>query len=793
MRKLLPLLLFVPALAAVDFSRAPEADIVAYYQQLRTVALDPSRAAVTENFVLKKDAAQFQFRSGKLYFFQPVAERVAGAVFIGDGVFTLQPPTAIERGHLARLLKGKTELEEHFSELVLLFSDGTFNQLSSQLKFHSEAPPQKAAAVLDDFRDSFREHLKINVEARLLAGLCFPGHGLFLAHFQGQQLGRLLFSVDPHQDEEIELIRYNNALDYFDTWASFRPAEAAAARHAAFVEPVRITVDSVIEKSKKISAESVTEFRALIDGPRMLRLHLAPTLRLSKAVWGGDGGRELRFIQEDKKKDADVWVILPEPLRAGQTATLRFSYAGDEVIHTMGEGNFFVGARTGWYPRLDQPSHALSARALYRLTFRTPKEYTLVATGRLLGRKEEGRVAVTEWDSEVPLTVAGFNYGRFKTVSRADGGLDISVLTNPGLVDDLAGLQASLDQSPELASELGITAGGLNTTRMSETALAETINSMRLFTHYFGPLPFKRLSVTQQPAGFFGQSWPMLVFMPYTAFLDGTMRNQLGLDRQRGMRQFLEEVGSHEVAHQWWGHLVGWETYHDQWLSEGFAQFSAGLYVQRVQGEKKFSGFLKQQREAILATPSGDTQPLNNNGPIWLGQRLSTEKHSSGYQLVYFKGGYVLHMLRMLLHDFARNDDSRFIAMMREFASTFQNRNASTEDFKAIVDRHFRADMRWFFDQWVYGIEVPKITVEYSLTDNEQGAMLAGTFRQRGVSPEFRVIMPVVLRFKAGGAVARISAAGAATPFQLQLRERPESVEFNPLDAVLCELEVKRL
>jgi aminopeptidase N len=186
----------------------------------------------------------------------------------------------------------------------------------------------------------------------------------------------------------------------------------------------------------------------------------------------------------------------------------------------------------------------------------------------------------------------------------------------------------------------------------------------------------------------------------------------------------------------------------------------------------------------------------------WLGNWLhhcapgandSKQRARSGYQLVYFKGGYVLHMLRMMLHDFARNDDSRFIAMMREFASTFQNRNASTEDFKAIVDRHFRADMRWFFDQWVYGTEVPKITVEYSLTDSEQGAMFAGTLRQRGVSPEFRVIMPVVFRFKAGGAVARITATGAATPSQFQLPERPESVEFNPLDAVLCELEVKRM
>jgi aminopeptidase N len=323
--------------------------------------------------------------------------------------------------------------------------------------------------------------------------------------------------------------------------------------------------------------------------------------------------------------------------------------------------------------------------------------------------------------------------------------------------------------------------------------LAQTINSLHLFNQYFGPVPFKTLAITQQPSSFYGQSWPTLVFMPYTAFLDKTTQHQLKLDDDRGSRAFLKEVGSHEIAHQWWGHLVGWKSYHDQWLSEGFAEYSAGLYVQAVEGEKKFRSFLETQRSDALQGSSNGEPPANSAGPIWLGHRLSTEKSRGAGRLIYSKGAYVLHMLRMMQYDFVRQDDSRFARMMQDFVSAYSLKNASTEDFKSIVDKHFGQDMGWFFKQWVYGTEVPDITVEYSVTENAKGALLKGTIRQDGVSPNFLIRMPCLLKFAKGASAGGFLAKGAATPFEVQLPLVPESVEFNPLDAVLCHLAVKKI
>jgi hypothetical protein len=104
--------------------------------------------------------------------------------------------------------------------------------------------------------------------------------------------------------------------------------------------------------------------------------------------------------------------------------------------------------------------------------------------------------------------------------------------------------------------------------------------------------------------------------------------------------------------------------------SEGFAQFSTDLYLHRTAREKKFQTFLGADREFILNPLAGSPERARDAGPIWLGYRLNTEKSAGASRLIYAKGGLVLHMLRMLLYDYTRGDDSRFIAMMKEFVQT---------------------------------------------------------------------------------------------------------------------------
>ncbi|MFN2532345.1 MAG: M1 family aminopeptidase, partial [Pyrinomonadaceae bacterium] len=213
---------------------------------------------------------------------------------------------------------------------------------------------------------------------------------------------------------------------------------------------------------------------------------------------------------------------------------------------------------------------------------------------------------------------------------------------------------------------------------------------------------------------------------------------------------FFEYVAPHEIAHQWWGHMVGWKSYHDQWMSEGFAEFSASLYVQFIRGREKFVDFWEDQRKLIVdASPATKDRKPFTVGPVTQGYRLNSGKTGAvARYLIYPKGAYILHMLRMMMIDPQNDSDERFQAMMKDFVQTYYNRQVSTEDFKHIVEKHMlrqmdldrNGTMDWFFNAWVYGTEIPAYKFDYQI--NPDGTM-SGRITQSGVSDTFKMLVPV--------------------------------------------------
>jgi hypothetical protein len=774
-------------LSPADLSGGSPKELLAIYNQLRAIGLDSQAVAVAENVELRKDAATLTFMTGYLYFLQPAGGEVAGAVFLGKGVLSLKPTADLERRQLARFCNGKTELEEPFDEAVLFFTDDTLSRLKPSLKLLPGSVPSRAGDLLNDTRKKYREKLFNNVEARLMAGLTQKDSAYFLADIKGRQHGQLLLESDSQVAEPLRLIHYRPQ-EYFDVWVSLGPGGVPGTAKEVG-DLTNVDLDVVIDRSARISGKAKTEFTVLLGGTRWVPIRLARTLRVKRIR--DASGQDLAFVQEDEKKDAELWVIAPHVLVQGEKQTWEFEYEGKDVIENAGSGNFFVGERTRWYPSLESADRRPGDRALYKMKFRVPKDFTVVATGTLLKSSVEGQERVSEWEAASPITVAGFNYGNYQTKSLKYQQFEVNVYTNPGLQGSLENLRMIANLRPALAMRLGITPGGLDTTLMAQSAAAEAAASLALYSVYFGDAPYRTLSVTQQPAANFGQSWPTLVFLPFTAFLDQTMQQQLGFLRGSGL-QFFQEVGPHEVAHQWWGHTVGFGTYHDLWLSEGFAQFSAGLYVHRVKGEKAFREFIEAERSAIFGRlPYG--QRANDVGPIWLGDRLNAENTPTGYRLVYTKGGYVLHTLRMLLRDFARGDDSRFMAMMHDYVDTWRGKNASTADFEAIVDKHFGRDMSWFFRRYVYGTEVPDVEIRYSVTGAGTDQALNIEIAQKGVSPDSITWMPVVVTTEKATTFGNLVVTGATAQGKIPLPAPLKSVEFNPLNAVLCDLKVTKL
>jgi len=404
--------------------------------------------------------------------------------------------------------------------------------------------------------------------------------------------------------------------------------------------------------------------------------------------------------------------------------------------------------------------------------------------GKLVKEWREEGYAASRWTSEIPLAVAGFNYGRFKKKVRQDD-------TDKYEIEGYATteLPGYLANAPFAAS--------MTPSRLSENAMIDAENAIRIYSQYFGDAPYGRIAITQQPEFNFGQSWPTLVYLPISAFFDSTQRWMLMGPHAFRFADFIQEVTPHEVSHQWWGHMVGWASYHDQWLSEGFADFSAGLFLKMTEKKPdKYLHYWEQGRKEILDKNQFGMRP-NDAGPLWMGLRLNTAKTAGAYnRLVYPKGGYVLHMLRAMMRD-AKTHDANFIAMMKDFVQTFYNQNASTEDFQGIVEKHMNSAMNldgngrmdWFFNEWVYGTEVPRYRLDYSLTEEGGKVWLTGTVEQSDVSSNFKMLVPLYLDFHGlpmpVGNIA-LSGSSKSREFRLGLPERPKRVLLNAENDVLA-------
>jgi aminopeptidase N len=164
---------------------------------------------------------------------------------------------------------------------------------------------------------------------------------------------------------------------------------------------------------------------------------------------------------------------------------------------------------------------------------------------------------------------------------------------------------------------------------------------------------------------------------------------------------------AHEIAHQWWGQAVGWKNYHEQWLSEGFAQYFAALYAADDRGNDLFTGMLRQMRRWSIEQSS--------QGPIYLGYRLGHIKGEGRVfrALVYNKGAMVLHMLRRLV------GDDVFFAGVRQFDSEWKFRKAGSNDLRAAMERTAGRDLAAFFDSWIYGSGIPTVKFTSAIVGNE--------------------------------------------------------------------------
>jgi aminopeptidase N len=618
-------------------------------------------------------------------------------------------------------------------------------------------------------------------------------------------LVRPLGAIPAMSPEEVALVNVDPGDTQDGIWYMSHTVAEIQAHAYSSTEDKRVIasehydMDVHVGKNDHLAAKATLRFKALRDGDRVIAFSLLPNLRVSSASLDG---KPIDFIQEGAKQDAELALILPQATVKDHEYTAEMNYEGNKVVAKEGGGNYSVDARENWYPA----AAVFRDRATYDITFHAPKGLTLVGVGKLVSEKKEGGELVSEWKSDEPLLVAGFNFGDYKKKERTDDAskyaLEAYATTEPpdwlkaasgnSELGDLGGVHEMGD---------GGGSGGISITpsSMADHVLVDALNAVRLYTHWYGPTAYGRLAVTQQPEFNFGQSWPTLVYLPVSAFLDPTTRWRiLGRSTFSFSKEFINVVTAHEVAHQWWGHTVGPATYHDNWLSEGFADFSAALFLEATQPTAdQAQKFWDSERHWLLDKNEFGFR-LNDAGPVWMGRRLNAFKaHGADQPVTYAKGAFVLHMLRYLMQD-RQTGDQAFMEMMHDYLATYQGKLASTEDFQRIAEKHMRPDMNldndghlnWFFLEWVYGTDVPSYRLDYTLSDADGGkTLLTMKITQEGVGPSFKMRVPIYLDYD--GKLAKLGTvpmAGSSTSNELKipLAKRPRRVLLNANNDILA-------
>ncbi len=225
---------------------------------------------------------------------------------------------------------------------------------------------------------------------------------------------------------------------------------------------------------------------------------------------------------------------------------------------------------------------------------------------------------------------------------------------------------------------------------------------------------------------------------------------------------------AHELAHQWWGQAVGWENYHEQWISEGFAQYFAALYARQERGADTYMSVMRQMRRSAAAYAS--------QGPIWLGYRLGHIKNDGRVKraIIYNKAAVVLDMLRRLIGDEA------FFRGLRRFYTESRFKKVGTDNVRQAFEAESGETLDRFFDGWIFSADLPTIRITRQIVTGESGPALKLVFEQE--QPElFDFVIPLAIRYTSGKSdLQEVRVRERSTEVTLPLSGQLKTVDPDP-------------
>jgi hypothetical protein len=674
---------------------------------LHRLQLDTTRRFTATNLRVRAEDLELVLPSGSV-FAADVPGGVTAVVLIGRGEMIFSPAPEVERGQV-QLYAGNATLRTPFDAAFVRLNPAEFAARFSEGALAPAAPdPRQLRTAQTVFRESVGNSFSVD-----LADLSpefwslVPSGGDFLAEVRTRRFGTLTYTRSATEPEDISLFNRSRRRNVSVYASKARLQSRGPFFHEDDEQPFDI-LDYNVDAS-------VTPDRQWVDARARLRVRVreatgafSMNLKLAGSVTVRSVSTESGPLLFLRVRNQDSLVVnLPGVLAEGAVFTLNVSYAGriepqslDQELIAMQvvqddrpviepESSLLYSNRGYWYP---QTSVSDYATATIRITL--PPAFGAVCSGEQAGGSP---VAIKNAVGE-PRTLYVFAASQpvrylACVVSRLLP-VDTRTLT----------LRKPSDPSPAAGtgarySELSI--AGYATARQRGRARdllgrTEDIAAVYAGILHDAPYPGFTLAVLESyvpgghsPAYFAAFNQPL----PTSPF---SWR-----DDPASFDNYPEFFLAHELAHQWWGQAVGWKNYHEQWLSEGFAQYFAAIYAERRRPAGVFDGIIRSMGRWAVST--------SDQGAVYLGYRLGHIKNDSRIlrALVYNKGAMVLHMLRRLV------GDEVFFRGLRRFYDSYRFQKAGTDELRQVFEAESGQPLSRFFEEWIYGSDLPAVTVTW--------------------------------------------------------------------------------
>ena len=731
--------------AAAAVARNSDHSIKSIIEQAKAAGIDTAASYAVSGVLLEDGPIQLSLDSGTVMFLKPVAGRRLAAIFIGSGSTAFNPSSAVERRNVKRFYPEETFAEE-ISYAVIVFAD---SNVAASLQGTPTPLPKRGLADLIKMTSSSLVYENGTMDSDLLRCLA---NGWNTSTMQiiaggGPNQWECTMLASPFEAERYSLYITkvnNNVRDWVMASKCGAQGETIETRDDGMTAGDVVfseahAISATFERDLDVAAVDKVRLRTLMDSVRVIDMDLLSDLRVD-SVFLADGTR-LTFTHP--KNTGRFWVELPRVLTRGSVVELIVHYHGD-VIERVGDYTI-LKTSIEWYP-----AHSYKQKSTFDLTFTYPDNMKLLSVGDLKETSDGDETKTSRWVTSQPIRNASFHIGLFK------------------------------ERAIDTEKDVPTASMYYRTIDQAEPVSIDVSQALTFYTRLFGPLPIKHLHATELP-GTHGEAFPGLLHLSTLAFI-------------KADDFFAEQFLAHEVAHQWWGIEVDFASYRDQWLSEAFAEYSCLMYSQMASKERdKFFRLLEEYRKQIISRGrrliGSDRQPPS----IALGYRVRSGGYSGDYNTyIYYKGAWVLHMLRNMLLNLQTMKEDEFLAALSEFYTTYRRKRATTDDFIRIAEKHAKVKLDWFFDQWVYGTDIPAYTYAWSKSKQADGTWkIRLRVKQSNVPATFRMYVPLKV-VSTNDAVYRLRMLMSGETAEIDLPvfpDEPDELVFNDLSSVLCEVD----